>query len=140
MKPSITFWQVLDAKQKVNCVCQLVHKHFHQAQRQIIMVPNQQAAEYIDKLLWKHPSEAFVPHVVATEPLPAAVVITTTQCNLNQAQVVINLCPDINPAFESATIVHELWDKTDPSKEQLSQKRYQMYQQTGFKTALLTPS
>ena len=85
--PSVTFWQVMDAKQKVGCICQLVHRHFHKAQRQIITVPNQQAAEYLDKMLWHYPKESFVPHAVTTVPLAAAVIITTAQTNLNQPNI-----------------------------------------------------
>ncbi len=139
-KPSVTFWQVMDSKQKVGCVCQLVHLHFHQAQRQIITVPNQQAAEYLDRMLWHYPKESFVPHAITTAPLAAAVVITTAQANLNEAQVLINLCAGVSPVSHTVGLVHELWDKTDAAKEELSRQRHVAYETAGYTVTIAIPT
>ncbi len=130
-QPHITFWRVTDPKQKVTCVCHLVNRFFQQAQRQLILVPNAAAADYLDKLLWRFPKESFIPHAIASEPLNAAVVITTTKANLNHASVVINLCSEASPLYPGVVQIHELLDSTDPGKEQASHQRKAAYQQLG---------
>ena len=130
-QPAVTFWHVTDAKQKVSCICHLVNRFFQQAQRQLIAVPNQPSAEYVDKLLWRFPKESFIPHAVSTKPLAAAVVITTTKENLNDASVIINLCSEVSPLSQGVTQIHELLDSTDPAKEQASKQRKAAYEQLG---------
>ncbi|MDP1835671.1 MAG: DNA polymerase III subunit chi [Chlamydiales bacterium] len=132
MAAIVTFWKVIDAKQKVSCVCTLVHRFFQQAQRQLIAVPNQQVADYIDKLIWRFPKEGFVPHAVSSEPLQAAVVITTSNENVNNAGIVINLCPSVTLLGPLVAQIHELYDTTDPAKEELSRQRKAEYEQQGL--------
>lgn len=130
--PQITFWQVADANQKLSCLCGLVYRFFQASQRQLIAVPNAAAADYVDKLLWKYPKGAFIPHAVAQTPLSAAIVITYAQANLNDAAVLINLCPEASPLCQSIGQVHELFDTTDPTKAALSQQRLEAYTKAGY--------
>ncbi len=130
-KSQVTFWQVNDAQSKLTCVCQLIYRHFQQAQRQLITVPSQAAAEYLDKVLWRYPPEAFIPHAISTTPVPAAIVITTASENLNNATVLINLCPTPSPLVHNVALVHELLDCSDPSKQQASRQRFAAYQEQG---------
>lgn len=129
--PHITFWQVTDVKQKLGLICQLVQQHFLQAERVLIAVPNDAAARFVDQLLWTSPPDSFIPHAVTAAPLAAAVVITCAPHNLNQAQILINLCPGISPFLEEFRVVHELMDETDSSKQQLSLERKALYEATG---------
>lgn len=129
--PTITFWHVSTPQQKVSCICHLVHRFFQQSKRQLILVPNDQAADYVDKLLWKYPKEAFIPHAIATEPLAAAVVITTSKQNLNNATILINLCAEASSLVNDASQTHELLDATDAKKEELSRQRKVHYEKDG---------
>jgi DNA polymerase-3 subunit chi len=136
MTATVTFWKVTDSKQKVSCVSTLVNRFFHQAQRQLIVVPNQQAADYIDNLLWRFPKESFVPHTISSQPIQAAVVITMSTENLNNAGIVINLCPTVTQLGQSTQQVHELFDCTDPAKEQQSSQRKAEYERQGLTVSI----
>lgn len=133
----IYFWIVRDVQKKLATVCHLAKRHFARKERVLITTPNAQAACFVDELLWKNPPDSFLPHAISLEPLQAAVVITYPEAggqvaNLNQAQVVINLCPDMSSLAGSVNCVHELHDQTDAAKQLLSDKRFAAYEAAGF--------
>ena len=135
----ITFWRVEDNRQKLHCVCHVILNNFRNAKRQIIYAPNEQAAQYLDTLLWTYPKGSFIPHTIAMDPVQAAVVITTTSKNLNQAQIVINLGSQIPPFTGPIEEMHDLMDLTSPDKKQLALQREKEYQQHGHRVSVQTP-
>ena len=128
----VTFWQVANNQEKLATVCRLAHIHFARAERILIVAPNEAATHYLDQLLWTSPAESFLPHTVSVHPIAAAVVITTVLQNLNQAKILMNLCPVASAFAKEFREVHELLDKTDPSKYQLSKDRHHAYQTWGL--------
>lgn len=132
----VTFWRVTDVKAKLALISSLVQRHFIKAERVLILAPNEAAAKYVDTLLWTHPPEGFLPHAVSDRPLNAAILITTVHQNLNQAQVLLNLCPDISAIANEVTQVYDLLDETDAVKNALAQQRKAKYEQAGFSVSL----
>lgn len=128
----VTFKTVHQVKQKLTVICSLVEQHFQRAEKVLLLVPNEAAARYLDQLLWSHPPESFLPHTISSRPIAAAIVISQEAQNLNQAQVLINLCPAISPIAGEFKQVFELFDCTDSAKEELSKKRLEAYQQLGY--------
>lgn len=132
----IYFLRVADAAAKLNAICQTTHKYFSKKEALAILVPSQEAALYIDQLLWKQPHDSFLPHAIVTAPSQDLVAISTSSLNFNQAQVLINLCPEIPSNLEYA-IIYDLLDLTHPAKEQLSLARQSGYQNLGYHPELL---
>ena len=56
---------------------------------------------------------------------------------LNQAKILINLCPQPNPIVELFQWVYELHDETHSSKLLQSQQRYDWYRQKGFSLGIV---
>jgi DNA polymerase-3 subunit chi len=131
----VYFLRVTDTATKLNSICQVTHRHFNKKEAILIAVPSQEAAVYIDQLLWRQPSDSFLPHAIVNIPTQEPVVITTTSTNINQAKVIINLCPDIPPNLIEYSIIYDLLDLTHPTKEQLSLKRQSAYQVLGYQLA-----
>lgn len=110
----------------------MTQHHFLQGDSILIVVPNQEAAVFIDQLLWKRPEESFLPHVIASSPIKERVVITTRKENLNKARVLFNLCPEACPFANEFEEVYELHDETQADKLELSQKRRDTYVAAGY--------
>lgn len=125
----VHFLRVTDATAKLNAICQITHKHFNKGEAILIVVPSQEAAVYIDQLLWRQPGDSFMPHAIANTPTRELVAITTSAINVNQAKVLFNLCPDIPSTLTEYSIVYDLMDLSHPAKEQLSLSRQSAYQQ-----------
>lgn len=132
----IIFLVVSSNSQKVGCICQHIQLHFNQGQSVLIVAPSVQAVEYLDDLLWKNPPDSFLPHLVSQDPIQEKVVITSLHENLNQASVLMNLCPQISPIAHQFDIVYELYDETQPEKLEQSKHRQKLYVEMGYATIL----
>lgn len=128
----VYFLRVVNTTSKLNGICQTTHKHFRKKEAVLIAVPSQEAAMYIDQLLWRLPVDSFLPHSIANEPIQELVAITTTTINVNQAKIIINLCPDIPKNVTGYSMIYDLLDLTHPTKEQLSLHRQSAYQTLGY--------
>ncbi len=123
----VHFITVFDAASKLQAITQTIQEILDNGKRVLIAVPNQEAANFIDKLLWTTPEESFSPHAVVNGPSQELVAIAISPVNFNKAQVLINLNPQISPISSEFEAIYDLYDKTHPSKETLSQQRQEAY-------------
>ncbi len=99
----------------------------------LITVPNLQAAQYVDSLLWRLPEESFVPHVISDTPTSEWIAITMQeQHNVNQAVRLLNLCTTPTALYQHVEEIYDLLDETHSQKLELSQQRLRFYQAKGF--------
>lgn len=134
----VIFYRVLTAQNKLSVICAKVSETFFQNRRILISVPNQEAADYIDQLIWKSPQESFVPHQISGVNTSERVVIAINpKFNLNQADTLFNLTPShpiIEGSFEQ---IFELLDETHPEKAKLSIERINAYKKLGIEPLLI---
>lgn len=130
--PQIVFVTVKENGVKAARICEIVKQHHDQKQRVLLTVANDEGARYLDQLLWKQPPYSFIPHVIASQSTSIPVAITTQPVNINQAEILINLCPTVNPLFKQFVVVYELYDETHADKALLSQQRLNSYQTGGY--------
>lgn len=128
----IVFIKVADNKTKLWRLCECVRQHFLRGDRLLVAVSGQEAAKYIDELLWRLPEDSFLPHSIIESPSRERIAITLSQENLNQATVLFNLQTTPYAKFQQFTTLYEFYDETQPSKTELSQQRLQAYPQTRF--------
>ena len=130
--PKITFYKVRDNSVKVRYISNKVLEALKNEKRLLIAVPNLQAAEYVDKLLWRISPESFVPHVITDVTSSEWIVITLQQeHNVNQASLLINLCANATPLYQSVEAVYEFYDETASEKTSLSDKKMEFYREKG---------
>lgn len=125
--PTIIFIPVNDNTAKLQTICNIAHTQLLAEKSILITVPNMQAAQYVDSLLWRLPEESFLPHCYTENHSTERCVITTKPFNWNKATVLLNLCPDACPIYKEFELVYELWDQTDAQKASLSAKRKAAY-------------
>jgi len=128
---SIQLLKVKSNQEKLSKLCQTVKYHFDRHERLLIAVPNDEVARYLDNLLWRFPPESFLPHKVVSKESDFPIVITTTMENLNRASILINLLPGANPICLQFDTIYEIYDETDPVKENLSRERLTAYKALG---------
>jgi DNA polymerase-3 subunit chi len=129
----ITFIQVKDNKSKIETICSTIAERYRLGEKVLIYVATEQAACYIDQLLWRSPEESFLPHSILDKPTNERIVITLLTQNLNQAENLFNLSPTVPPFYDQFRAVYELMDETDPAKLQASlqrKKEYELERQT----------
>jgi DNA polymerase-3 subunit chi len=129
----VFFLHANDNQTKIQLICQCIHEAVIKEKKILIVVSNNEAALYIDALLWRVPEESFLPHRISSSPNQEWVVITTNATlNLNQADCLFNLDSAISPIYKQFCEIYELYDKTHPQKAQLAQKKLEEYQALGL--------
>lgn len=128
----IYFLRVNDTATKLNGICHIIQTHFERKEAILIAVPSQDAAVYIDQLLWRQPEECFIPHSIVKASTKELVAITTADVNCNNAKVMLNLRSDIPNCHDAFDKIYDLLDLTHPAKEQLSRNRLSAYNQLGY--------
>ena len=84
----------------LTATARLVGKAYAQGRRVRVVTPDAAATAALDKLLWEHPVESFVPHVTMTSPHVASspVIVDHSLLHEGTADVLINLSAE-PPAF-----------------------------------------
>lgn len=128
-----TFFQVKNDHQKREQIIQLAKEYFEKKEPLLIKTPHEKALEYVDLLLWKHPKDSFLPHVIQDTPCQDLIVLTTSNENPNQARSVLNLCPKpvVNQDL-SFYRIYELEDLASTHKNKTAQDRYKYYREQGY--------
>lgn len=127
------FFRVKNNTDKIHLICMKAQEAYMQEKRLLIAVPNLQAAQYIDALLWRMPEESFIPHAIIDFPTSEWIAITQQdQCNVNQAPRLLNLCLTPTPLYGQVEEIFEILDETHPEKAELSQKRLRFYEEKGL--------
>ncbi len=132
----VIFFHIQDNAKKIQCICDTVRHFFYEDQALLIMVPSDEAAQYVDQLLWRQPKESFIPHMVANSTNDALVAITTTENNVNEAKILVNLLPDCRAIFNKFPVIYDFLDGTHPEKKQKSQTRLAYYQEHNYEILL----
>lgn len=128
---TVIFLPVFDNTSKMSTICSVVQQHFEQKRPIQIAVASDEAAQYLDLLLWRMPEESFLPHVISSVPVEDLIVITKTLTNLNCAEILFNLCPEVSAISSQFAKIYELLDHTHPDKLRQSQLRQETYQALG---------
>jgi DNA polymerase-3 subunit chi len=134
------FLDVKTNQDKLTAISRTVQTHYMREEGVLIVVPNAEAAQYFDQLLWKMPLEGFLPHGVSTKECREPVVITTVAQNLNQALVLIHLGSEANTIAHDFQQVYDLYDRTHPAKEKLAQERFNHYKAQGYAVEMFQPN
>ncbi len=126
-----TFFQVKSLQEKLDRITIIAKEYFEKKSHLLIRVPNKEALEYINELLWKYPQDSFLPHVVKDTPCDDFITICESDRNPNKASSIFNLT---NDAISSSSFnkIYELEDTSSTQKNILAQKKYRRYKEMGF--------
>ena len=101
-------------------------------QKIYITTPSEASSEQLDELMWQYPKERFIPHTrVEDQDAAKAPVNIGRLSDLNQADVVINLCPESIPQPERFSRVLEIVPCADDEKE-ASRMKFRIYRNLGL--------
>ena len=120
---NVVFFPAKETSAKLLRLCRVAQHHFEQKEPLLLLVPDNAAFEFLDKLLWSTPSEAFLPH-----PTPLLTISLELQAHF---PTVFNLRP-VALIESSLRTVYEFEDHTSSEKFHLSKHRYQAYRDQNF--------
>ncbi|MGD9953081.1 MAG: DNA polymerase III subunit chi [Burkholderiales bacterium] len=125
-----------NAADKLQVACRLAGKALAQGKRLLVYVPEPDAAQRLDRMLWTWPATGFVPHCAAHDPLAAEtpVLIAGDADGVRDAEVLLNLSHDTPPAFERFERLLEVVARDDGDR-QAARGRYRFYRDRGYAIA-----
>jgi len=128
----VVFFQVQDAKLKLEKIAEMAHFHFAKKEPFLIFVEDIKAQSFVDELLWKFPDTSFLPHLASDDNTKELVTITKSKKNVNVAKAAFNLCPTPLLIEGSFRILYEFEDLTSPAKKELSNLRFDAYKKAHY--------
>lgn len=130
---TVIFHQVKENGAKIHLICIKAQEAFRYEKRLLITVPNVQAAQYVEALLWRVPDDGFMPHAIvdSTTNEWIAIIMQNTG-NVNRAPRLLNLCSSPAPLYPELEEIHDLYDETHPQKIELSRHRLRYYRENGL--------
>jgi DNA polymerase IIIc chi subunit len=132
MKRSVCFLKVETVQEKLALICSTVTQRFHQGERWMLLAEAGRALDYLDELLWRFPSDSFLPHVIADQTTNEPIVLTAERRNLNQAAFAFSFLNE--PLLEPLgfQMIFELEDLTSDDKKRISRQKRDSYINCGF--------
>ena len=129
------------APDRLRMACQVVRKRVLAGQRLVVYCKDGSRLAAFDRMLWAFDDTAFVPHVLANDPLaPETPVVLTAGEPLQALQAagqpdqaqpwLLNLDDDCPPGFDAFERLLEIVSD-DPDDKQAARQRWRTYQTAG---------
>jgi len=118
---------------KLQTVCTLAAKALAKNVRMLILTPDAQTTEHVDKLLWTQPAIGFLPHCRGHHRLAQVtpIILDHVAEPVVHEQVLVNLCgesPTLFSRFERLIEIVSL----DPTDRELARHRFRFYRDRGY--------
>lgn len=128
---SVSFYKLSgDLQVALALVCQLTQKAINANQQVLCLVPDQDTAQQLDKLLWDFQASAFVAHGLGTEHLPIAISADNSDPGEHHG-ILINLQGPIPTWFSRFERVMEVI-YPEPDYEQTKRDNFKFYKERGY--------
>jgi DNA polymerase-3 subunit chi len=118
---------------KLQTVCTLAAKAFARGARLLILTPDAETTERMDRMLWMQPPLAFIPHCRAQHRLaPVTPVIVDHLAEpIVHEDVLLNLCNECPPHFSRFERLIEVVGRDDADREP-ARNRFRFYRERGY--------
>jgi DNA polymerase-3 subunit chi len=118
---------------KLHTVCTLAAKALARNLRVLVLTPDAQTTEHIDKLLWTQPAVGFLPHCRSNHRLAPVtpIIVDHVAEPIVHEQVLINLHAQCPPLFSRFERVIEIVTSEDADRE-AARSRYRFYRDRGY--------
>lgn len=113
--------------------CRIADKAWQQGHRVYLHTNSDAESRHLDKLLWTHREESFIPHGLISESdtLLTPVLIGHGEQAGDEHDVLVNLAAGVPPFFSRFSRLAELIDR-DPDVRAAGRDRYRTYRDRGY--------
>ena len=117
----------------LHALCTLAGKALAKDVRMMILTPDAQTTDRVDKVLWSQPSIAFLPHCRAEHRLASVTPIIVDHVGdpVIHEQVLVNLCPECPPVFSRFERLIEIVGLEEAERD-LARTRFRFYRDRGY--------
>lgn len=114
-------------------LCALASKAMARGVRVMILTPDAEATERVDRLLWTQPAIAFLPHCRTHHRLAAVtpLILDHVAEPIVHEELLVNLCPEAPPVFSRFERLIEIVSQEEEDRER-ARARYRFYRERGY--------
>lgn len=127
----VTFLNCLTPQEKIKKLINVVQTYYKEKKFLYILTENAAITEYVDKLLWEHPKDSFLPHTTQLG--------TSSWISINSSLIL----PESTYAFFNLTAnpitpphttckIYELEESKSGEKKKIFEKKYKFYHEAGY--------
>jgi DNA polymerase III subunit chi len=118
---------------QLHTLCTLAAKALAKDVRMMILTPDAQTTDRVDKMLWSQPSIGFLAHCRAEHRLASVtpIIVDHVAEPVVHEQVLVNLCPECPPVFSRFERLIEIVG-LDEVERDLARKRFRFYRDRGY--------
>ena len=118
---------------RLSTLCALAAKALAKDLRMMILTPDAQTTDRVDKVLWSQPAIGFLPHCRTEHKLaPVTPIIVDHLADpVVHQQVLVNLRPECPPAFSRFERLIEIVG-VDEAERDLARARFRFYRDRGY--------
>ena len=122
-----------NAPDKLVTACRIVAKGYGLRHRIVILCPDAEIAQRVDRMLWSTPPTAFVPHCTPSDALAplTPVIIDHGEKEPLHDELLVNLCPEWPAHFGRFERLIEIVSNVEEDKQQ-ARERYKFYRDRGY--------
>ena len=131
--PSVTYFTIKDAKSKISTLIEIAAKHISKKQPLNILVSDKVTQNFVSNLLWTYSEEGFLPHCLDQEnPSFHLIRVHLPLPSYESIESIFNLTSQPLSTCLSLKQIYEYEDLSHPSKKNIFEKKFKIYQDTGF--------
>ncbi|MBN4058341.1 DNA polymerase III subunit chi [Mariprofundus ferrooxydans] len=131
-EPKVHF-ELLAQADRIKGIANLLFRRNRLTPHVLILCPDEDLMQQLDKLLWTIHPQAFLPHAIATDDVEhnakQPVLLATNMNRDNQATVLINAGLEVPPELQGFSHIVDFVDGWDEDLKQASRERFKTYQQ-----------
>lgn len=118
---------------KLQTACLLCSKAIARNMRVMILTPDEDTTQKVDRLLWTYPATGFIPHVRARHPLAAStpVIVDHDMGDVQSDELLLNLRLDTPEVFSRFQRLVEIVS-TDEPELTAGRQRFRFYRDRGY--------
>ena len=118
---------------KLHTLCTLAAKALARDVRMMVLTPDAETTEQVDRLLWSQPSIGFLPHCRAHHRLAplTPIIVDHLADPVVHEQLLVNLCPDSPAVFSRFERLIEIVS-LDEADRTLARARFRFYRDRGY--------
>ncbi len=123
----------IHAAHQLHTLCILAAKALAKDVRMMILTPDAQTTDKVDKVLWSQPSIGFLPHCRAEHRLASVtpIIVDHVAEPIVHEQLLVNLCPECPPVFSRFERLIEIVG-LDEAERDLARTRFRFYRDRGY--------
>lgn len=124
---------ILSAGSQEHTACRLVEKAYQLGHKVYVHAASEEHARHLDQLLWTYREGSFVPHefYVSNQACESPVLIGSSESPESEAEVLINLAPQVPLFFSRFLRVAEIIDHHDEARQH-GRERFKFYRDRGY--------